>query len=428
MKLCIIGGGSTYTPELIQGLINISPAVRFDEICMLDVEPGARKLGILADFARRMLAAAGLETRLTTTLDAQAAITGADFILSQFRAGGLSGRVADEKIPLAYGLIGQETTGMGGMANALRALPIVERYVDLARRHSNQAWIINFTNPSGLLTEFMLNYLDYERCIGLCNCPITFLVQAAVVLGCLVEDVFLRYYGLNHLSWVDGVSVHGVDRTAEVLNFLKLNMRNIPDLEFGEHFIPTLRMLPNPYLRYYYNTRQMLAREIADRNGAGTRGEVILAIEEKLLRLYAEPERTQPPEELSQRGGFMYSTVAIELVRSLATDDGKMHIVNTRNRGAVQDFPDDYVMEIPVKVGGSGPETIALGKAAKSTIGLINTIKNYERLTIEGFLQGDEGLVKQAMLIHPLGPDEADLETLWAELKQANAGWFTRLG
>lgn len=317
---------------------------------------------------------------------------------------------------------------MGGMANALRALPIVERYVDLARRHSNQAWIINFTNPSGLLTECMLNYLGYERCIGLCNCPITFLIQAAVVLGCPLEDVFLRYYGLNHLSWVDHVSVQGVDRTADVLTYLHLNMRNIPDLEFGETFIPTLRMLPNPYLRYYYNTRQMLAAEIADRDGEGTRGEVIQGIEAKLLRLYAEPERTKPPEELSQRGGFMYSTVATELVRSLATGDGKMHIVNTRNGGALHDFPDDYVMEIPVKVGGSGPEPIELGKAAKSTIGLIDTIKNYERLTIEGFLQGDEGLIKQAMLIHPLGPDESDLEALWSELKQANAGWFTRFG
>ncbi|HEY9162662.1 MAG TPA: 6-phospho-beta-glucosidase [Desulfomonilia bacterium] len=428
MKICIIGGGSTYTPELIEGLIKISEHVRIREICLLDIPESERKLEILSGFSDRILKAAGSRAKLLSTYNAEEAISGADFILNQFRAGCMRGRINDEKIPLGYGLIGQETTGMGGMANGLRAMPIMEKYTSLAKKFSNNAWMINFTNPSGMMTEFIVNYLGYEKCIGLCNCPIEFVLQACIVLGCQENELLLRYYGLNHLAWVDGVFVSGKDRTSEVLENIRVNMKNIPDLEYGDNFIPMLGMLPNPYLRYFYNTSQMLKSQMEAKGKQGTRGEEILVIEEELLGLYSEPERTRPPEELSKRGGFMYSTVATELIKSIATNDGRTHIINTRNSGTIDDFPDDYIMEIPAKLTSYGPVAIPLGKAAKPTVGLISTIKNYERLTIEGHLAKDENLVKQAMLVHPLGPEEKDIDQLWNDLKAANKDYFTDFG
>jgi 6-phospho-beta-glucosidase len=428
MKICIIGGGSTYTPELIEGLIKISEHVRIREICLLDIPENERKLEILSGFSDRILKAAGSRAKLLSTYNAEEAISGADFILNQFRAGCMRGRINDEKIPLGYGLIGQETTGIGGMANGLRAMPIMEKYTSLAKKFSNNAWMINFTNPSGMMTEFIVNYLGYEKCIGLCNCPIEFVLQACIVLGCQENELLLRYYGLNHLAWVDGVFVSGKDLTSEVLENIRVNMKNIPDLEYGDNFIPMLGMLPNPYLRYFYNTSQMLKSQMEAKGKQGTRGEQILVIEEELLGLYSEPERTRPPEELSKRGGFMYSTVATELIKSIATNDGRTHIINTRNSGTIDDFPDDYIMEIPAKLTSSGPVAIPLGKAAKSTVGLISTIKNYERLTIEGHLAKDENLVKQAMLVHPLGPEEKDIDQLWNDLKAANKDYFTDFG
>lgn len=425
MKISIIGGGSTYTPELIEGLIKISDHVSIREICLLDIPESERKLKILTDFSERILKAAGSKARFSSTFSAEEAISGADFILNQFRAGCMHGRINDEKIPLEYGLIGQETTGMGGMANGLRAMPIMEKYTDMAKKLSNNAWMINFTNPSGMMTEFIVNYLGYEKCIGLCNCPIEFVLQACIVLGCPENELLLRYYGLNHLAWVDGVLVSGQDRTSEVLENIRVNMKNIPDLEYGDNFIPMLKMLPNPYLRYFYNTSQMLKSQMEARGSQGTRGEQILVIEEELLGLYSEPERTRPPEELSKRGGFMYSTVATELIKSIAANDGRTHIINTHNNGTINDFPDDYIMEIPARLTSSGPVAIPLGKAAKPTVGLINTIKNYERLTIEGHLAKDENLIKEAMLIHPLGPEEKDIDRLWNDLKAANKDYFT---
>ncbi|MBN1466421.1 6-phospho-beta-glucosidase, partial [candidate division KSB1 bacterium] len=329
-----------------------------------------------------------------------------------------------EKIPLEFGLIGQETTGMGGMACALRGMPILASYVELARQVAKDAWIINFTNPSGLLTEFMVNYLGYERCIGLCNIPIEFVLESAKHFNAARNDVFLKYYGLNHLSWVEKVFVCGADVTEEMWDRFKLNMKNIPATDYEPDFLQKLRLLPNPYLRYYYMTDRMLKHEYEELDGQGTRGQVILRIEKELLELYKDEELTEKPPQLSQRGGFMYSTVATELIRDIAADAGTTHIINRRNGGAVSNLPDDYVLEIPTEIHAAGPTSCPLGAADKVTIGLIHTIKNFERLTIEGYLHRNENLIKQAMLIHPLGPTEDKLEPLWRRLKEENRDYF----
>ncbi len=424
MKICIIGGGSTYTPELIEGLVHISNIVRIDEIYMLDIEESREKFAIVSAFAQRMLTSSKSSIVLKTGYDPEQAIKGADYLLFQFRAGLMPGRINDETIPLEFGLIGQETTGMGGMACGLRAFPIVEKYVELARKYGNNPWIISFSNPSGMLSEFMLNYLHYEKCIGLCNVPIEFVLESAKSFDVTRDDVFLKYYGLNHLSWAEQVFINEKDRTDEMWQRFNLNMKNIPATDYEPDFLKKLRLLPNPYLRYFYMTDKMLESEYIDRDSKGTRGQVILKIEDELLELYKQETLTEKPEQLSQRGGFMYSTVATELIHDIETDANKIHIINTLNKDTVDNIPSDYVLEIPAFLTKSGPVTKSIGGANKATLGLIHTIKNFERLTIEGYMNRDESLIKKAMLTHPLGPKESQLEKVWAALKKANKDHF----
>ena len=424
MKITIVGGGSTYTPELIEGFVNISEQVPIDEIWMLDIPQSKTKFEIVSKFAQRMLEKSKSKIKLYSTFDKVKALFKADYIIFQFRAGLMQGRINDEKIPLEFGLIGQETTGMGGMACALRAFPIIEDYLNLIKSHAPNAWIISFSNPSGLLTEFMVNYLNHEKCIGLCNVPIEFVMESAKSFDCQRDDVALKYYGLNHLSWAENVFIKGKDRTSEMWDRFKLNMKNIPETDYEPDFLQKLKLLPNPYLRYFYMTDKMLQSEFEDRDSKGTRGEVILKIEGELLELYKKEDLTEKPEQLSQRGGFMYSTVATELIRDMETNAESTHIVNKKNEGSLSDFPDDYVLEIPAQISAHGAKSIPLGHANKTTIGLIFTIKNFERLTIEGYLDRDENLVKHAMLIHPLGPNESQLEILWERLKEKNSEYF----
>jgi 6-phospho-beta-glucosidase len=421
MKICIIGGGSTYTPELIEGLIRIHPDVQIDELWLLDIKESEEKFQIVADLAQRMLNKTRCGIAFHTSFNASEAIEGADFILHQFRAGGLQGRIADETVPLKYNLIGQETTGMGGMACGLRAFPILEEYVELAKRISNQAWIVNFSNPSGMLTEFIRNYLLYERVIGLCNYPINALRALQQLFNCSQEELSLKYYGLNHLSWIEQIVVNGQDRTEDLWQGFQLNMKNIPDTPFDTSFLTMLKLLPNPYLKYYYMTDVMLQHEFEERDSQGTRGTVVQQLEDELLQLYCQPQLDEKPSQLEQRGGALYSTAAAELIRDLVTDARTMHITNIRNNGTMADFPDNYVMEIPAMITRQGPQIRELGSSHKAVSGLITTIKNFERLTIEGYLQKDERLIQQAMLIHPLGPTVSQVETLWQDLKIAKS-------
>ena len=420
MKIAVVGGGSTYTPELVNGLLTIGSSLGFSEISLIDVPKGEGKLNIVGSLARRMVAHAGSRLSVTTTMDVEAGLDGATVIVNQFRVGGFEARALDERIPLKYGLIGQETTGVGGMMKALRTLPVLETVVDVARRRAPAAWMINFTNPAGLNTEYLRTNMGYDRSIGLCNVPIEFLLKAAATLECEREEVFLKYYGLNHLSWVESVMRNGVDQTDAFWDTFRLQMKNNPDETYHPSFLSLLRLLPNPYLQYYYNTRAMLAREVEDRDGDGTRAEQIQRLEPTLLALYGDPDRTTIPEELAQRGGFMYSTVAVELIRDILTNSRAVHIINAPNRGAVANLPDDYVLEIPARITADGPHVMPIGEAHIATVGLIHTIKSFERLVIRAHQERDSRWAKQAMLIHPLGPDERDLEALWQELAAAN--------
>ncbi|KHC91436.1 6-phospho-beta-glucosidase BglT [Thermotoga sp. Mc24] len=408
MRIAVIGGGSSYTPELVKGLLDISKDVRIDEVIFYDIDEEKQK--IVVDFVKRLVKDR-FKVLISDTFEG--AVVDAKYVIFQFRPGGLKGRENDEGIPLKYGLIGQETTGVGGFSAALRAFPVIEEYVDTVRRTSN-ATIINFTNPSGHITEFVRNYLEYEKFIGLCNVPINFIREIAEIFSARLEDVFLKYYGLNHLSFIEKVFVKGEDVTEKVFENLKLKLSNIPDEDFPAWFYDSVELLVNPYLRYYLMEKKMF-KKISTHE---LRAREVMKIEKELFEKYRTA--TEIPEELTKRGGSMYSTAAAHLIRDLETDEGKIHIVNTRNNGSIENLPDDYVLEIPCYVRSGRVHALSQGKGDHFALSFIHAVKMYERLTIEAYLKRSKKLALKALLSHPLGPDVEGAKDLLEEILEAN--------
>ncbi len=395
-------------------------------LTLVDLPEGSQKLCIIAALARRMAARCGSTLKVEEAFDLKEGVADADVVINQFRVGGSAARERDETIPLDFGLIGQETTGAGGMMKALRTLPVLDQVVEAVREYAPRAWIINFTNPAGLNTEYLVNTLGFGRALGLCNIPVQMALQAAGLLGCDRKEILLCYYGLNHLAWVERVMQNGSDRTNLVMDGLQSSFINEPESSYRKNFFNTIGLIPNPYLDYYYNRRAITDRQLLDRDGSGTRAQQIRGIEERLLNIYAREDTDALPLELSERGGFMYSTAALELLRDIFSGIGGIHVVNTRNNGTIENLPNDYVLEIPVKVKPSGIHTRVIGDARPVTLGLIHTVKAFERLVIRAHLEGDQRYARQALLMHPLGPDERNLDALWKALLDANRDYLFR--
>jgi len=425
-KITVIGGGSTYTPELMEGLIKHSEEIGIEEVFLLDIEE-SEKFSLVAGLSQRMLEHHSNPFRLRYGLDIKDALTDADFVLQQYRPGFLEGRIKDETVPLKYDLIAQETTGVGGFSCALRALPIVEQYVEAVRKWANRnAFIINFTNPSGLISEFVINTLGFERFAGLCNIPINTIQTIAQTFDCKREDVFLNYYGLNHMSWIDKVFIKGMDRTDDAISNT-YKPENIPESELFEKFALEMNMILNPYLRYYYTTKTMLAQEKDAKTDKGTRGEQVREIEKELLKKYADVKLYKKPEELEKRGGSMYSTAAVELLRDLCSSDKNNHIINLKNNGAIENLDRDYVLEINALVCENTIKPICTGRANPMAKGLIDTVKNFEKLTIEAHTQQSRKKAKEALTVHPLGGDIDILDSLIDDILAANSQYFKLL-
>ena len=414
MKIAVIGGGSTYTPELIKGLLEIQDDIPIDSVWLCDVEEGQTKLEIIFEFVKRLVKE---RFKVFKTLNPEEALMDTDFVVFQFRPGFLKGRELDESLPLKYDLIGQETTGMGGFSSALRAFPIVEKYIDLVEKHS-KATVINFTNPSGHVTEFVLNYLKFERFIGLCNVPISLLKNISEILNCDMDDIFLKYYGLNHLTFLERIYVKDKDVTEEIFERVNVNPSNIPITDFPRWLISSLSMFLNPYLRYYL-MREAMLKKIKEKE---LRAREVMKIEKELLDIYKKAEEIPP--ELSKRGGSMYSTAAAHLIRDLTRGSGRVHILNTRNEGAVSNLPDDYVLEIPCYVKGGKVFPISMGKADEFALAFIYVIKMYERLTIKAYLNRSKDYALKAILVHPLGPGVEKAREFLEDMLSANKGWI----
>ncbi len=409
MKIAIVGGGSTYTPELIKGLLEISNEVKIENVTLLDLKDSETKFENVFQFVKKMVREAFM---LQKTFDPIEAFDGADYVVFQFRPGMLSGRINDEEIPLNYGLLGQETTGIGGFSAALRAFPIIRKYIELVEKHS-KAVVINFTNPSGHITEFVINYLKFERFIGLCNIPINLLKTLSEIIGCQISDIFVKYYGLNHLTFLERIFVKKEDLTERIFQKLKMNLANVSG-DFPAELVECLELYPSPYLKYYLMEKQMIEKLKID----GTRARKVEQIEKTLLEIYKNSDSVPP--ELMLRGGSMYSTAAAHLIRDLAIGSGAIHIVNTRNNGAVTNLPHDYVLEIPCFVKANKVFPMCLGEADEFAVGLIHLVKMYERLAIKAHLNASKKIALKAMLLHPLGPDWDTAPILLDEILKAN--------
>ena len=386
MKIAVIGGGSTYTPELIEGFAARADVLPVDELVLEDISE--ERLDIVGGLARRILARTGHPARLVTTTSLDDAVDGAAAVLVQLRVGGQQARLTDETLPGQFGLIGQETTGAGGFAKALRTVPVV---LDIAsvvtKRAAPGAWIVDFTNPVGIVTRALLD--DGHRALGLCNVAIGLQRRLASRLGVEPERVRLDHAGLNHLSWVRRVLVDGVDRLPELL-------ADPIDVGSPAELMRTLGAIPSYYLRYYYSTNEVL------REGGARRAEQVMEIEQQLLAMYTDPALDRKPALLDERGGAYYSEAAAALVTSLLTGDGALHYVDLGNSGTITGLPDEAVVEVPATVDRSGAHAEPVAPLAPELLGLVQAVTAYEVLTIEAARSGDRSTALRALVAHPL--------------------------
>jgi 6-phospho-beta-glucosidase len=393
MKLTVIGGGSTYTPELIDGFSRLRELLPIEELWLVDPDP--RRLELISGISRRMFARAGHPGRIIATSDVVAGVSDADVVLLQLRIGGQAARHGDETWPHQAGVIGQETTGPGGFAKALRTVPIVLEVAEQVRRHAKpDAWIIDFTNPVGIVTRALLE--AGHRAVGLCNVAIGFQRRFANLLDVDFHSVRLDHVGLNHLTWERGVIVDGRDVLPELLGS---HLGELADeVELPPSLLSMLGSVPSYYLRYFYDHDDVLREQL----GSRTRAQAVMEVEAELLELYADPHIDTKPAILERRGGAYYSEAAVDLIASLTADRGDVQVVNLRNDGAMPFLPDDHVIEVPATVGASGLIALPIAPLPEDLTGLIAHVAGYERLALDAAVNGGRDRVLRAMLAHPL--------------------------
>lgn len=389
MKIAVVGGGSTYTPELVSGLTRLD----VDEVVLEDVDPERRE--VVGGMARRMLAREGFAGRLDVTGDLDAALAGADFVLIQIRVGGQDARLQDETLPLACGCIGQETTGAGGFAKAMRTVPVVLEIAERARALAAPgSWIVDFTNPVGIVTRALLD--GGHRAVGLCNVAIGFQRRFAAWLGVEPARVVVDQVGLNHLTWVRQVLLDGADVLPALL--AEHGDELAEGIELPRRLLDELGAIPSYYLRYFY-AHDAVLREQLD---GEPRAAVVRRIEESLLDVYRDPAVDERPDLLMQRGGAYYSEAALGLISSLTTGDGAVHEVDIRNGETLAGLAADDVVEVPARVGRDGPEALPQPPLAPELLGLVQHVAAYERLTVRAALGRDPVDARKALLAHPL--------------------------
>jgi len=393
MKVAVIGGGSTYTPELVSGLAGERDRLDVTELVLHDIDPD--RLEVVGGLAGRMLARSGFSGELTLTDELDRAVEGADFVLVQIRVGGQEARLSDETVPLACGCVGQETTGAGGLAKALRTVPVVLSIAERVRELATEdAWIVDFTNPVGIVTRALLD--GGHRAVGLCNVAIGFQRSAARMLGVEPERLLVDQVGLNHLTWVRAVLLDGEDVLPELI------ARHGDELASSSHVpreaLEELGAVPSYYLRYFYAHDNVFAEQ---RQGV-PRAAQVAEIERELLELYRDPELAEKPALLEQRGGAYYSEAAVGLIASLVAGNGEVHEVDVRNDGVVQGLADDDVVEVPARVFPDRIDSLPQKPLAPELLGLVQHVAAYERLAVRAALSGEPADARKALLAHPL--------------------------
>ncbi|SIN69091.1 6-phospho-beta-glucosidase [Agromyces cerinus] len=412
MKLAIVGGGSTYTPELIDGFARLRDTLPLEEIRLVD--PDEHRLALVAGMSQRMLEHAGHAAKVIGTTDLVAGVADADAVLIQLRVGGQDARHADETWPHEAGCIGQETTGPGGLAKALRTVPVVLRIADVVRAHAKpDAWIVDFTNPVGIVTRALLE--AGHRAVGLCNVAIGFQRRFASLFDVDHDRVSLGHVGLNHLTWERSVVIDGADRLPGLLEHRLGELAG--EVHLAPALIAQLGVVPSYYLRYYYAHDEVLREQLHE----PTRAEAVRAIERELLELYADPAQHEKPAALEGRGGAFYSEAAIELLAAMRDGESRSRVVNLRNDGVLPFLPDDHVIEVPAVFRDGGFVADPVAPLPDDIRGLIAGVAGYERLALDAAVHGGRDRVLRAMRAHPLVLQHDRAEQLTDLLMAENA-------
>jgi 6-phospho-beta-glucosidase len=416
MKLAVVGGGSTYTPEVVDGLVRLRDQLPADDLFLHDTN--AERLEIVAGFGRRMLQRAGHPVNVVTTTDLDEATEGADAVLIQIRVGGQAARMVDESVPLACGCLGQETTGFGGLAKALRTVPVVLEIAEAARRNAPGSWIVDFTNPVGIVTKALLD--AGHRAVGLCSAAMVFQRHFAGVLGVDPATVELDHLGLNHLTWEVGVRQDGRDVLPALLSDEHVE-RVARATGLPAPLVQRLGTIPSYYLHYFYEHDAVVEEQKAGKS----RAETVSEIEAELLHLYADETLDEKPELLKQRGGAGYSEAAVELIASLLGSAGEgRHVINLRNDGALPFLADDCVVEVPALVSPHGVAPAALPQLTALEQGLVAHVSAYEDLALQAALLGGREHVFRALLAHPLVGQTALADDLTDRMLAANKDYL----
>ena len=431
VKIVTIGGGSSYTPELVEGFIKRYDELPVSELWLVDIEAGREKLEIVGALAQRMVKKAGLPMKVILSYDRREALKDADFVTTQMRIGRLPARVQDERIPLSHGMIGQETNGAGGMFKAFRTIPVIMDIVKDMQELCPNAWMINFTNPAGMVTEAVLRYTDFKKVIGLCNVPVNMVAGIAKIMGVEEERVTMELQGVNHHifatdAFVDGVSVidEVVERYANIDAEDTIAMKNFVSLPYSPSFIRGLHAIPCPYHNYYFFTKEQLEEELEQFKTGTVRGEVVSKVEAELFELYKNEELAEKPQQLAQRGGAKYSDAACNLIASIYTNKGDIQYVDVRNNGTISNLPADSAVEVACYITADGPKPIATGELKTQINGTIQTIKTFERLVCEAAVTGDRDLAVTALNMNPLCPSDTLANVVVDELLQAHKDYL----
>lgn len=414
ITVAVIGSGSTYCPELVDGFLKAKDSLKLKKISFMDIDE--RKRTIVGDLCVRMLKNAGCDCEVVFTDDLDTSLQGADFVITQIRVGKLPCRHLDESIPKKYDLIGQETTGIGGFFKAQRTIPVIKHICDRIEAICPDAWLINFTNPSGIITEFVLNNTNVKN-IGLCNVPIDMIDDVKEITG---EDSKITYVGLNHLSWITSIKKDGKELLPGLIEsgFSPKVMANIKDDGFSMDCLKTIQAIPSSYLQYYYCREAKLQHQ---RESDKTRAQVCMEIEEQLLEIYQNKEIVTKPALLDKRGGHKYSLAAVSLVDSIANDKRDVHVVNIKNNGTLPFMADDDVVEIAAVIGSDGATPVPITEPINDhIIGLMRVVKTYEKYAVEAAITGSDEEALKGLLVHPLVGDWEKAQKCFEEMKEAH--------
>ena len=425
IKVVTIGGGSSYTPELVEGFIKRYDELPVKELWLVDIEDGKEKLEIVGNLAKRMVKKAGIDMKVYLTLDRREALKDADFVTTQFRVGLLDAREKDELIPLKYGVIGQETNGPGGMFKALRTIPVIFDIIKDCEELCPNAWIVSFTNPSGINAEAVFRHTGWKKFIGLCNGPVNMIKDIEKILEVKPEELDVKIAGLNHMIFAVDVKVNGGNQNKELIDRINNigtneSLKNIVDIPWSEEFITSFGYIGIGYLRYYLQKQQMLEHCQEDAVKGQCRAQVVKRVEKELFEKYKDENLDVKPKELEQRGGAYYSDAACNLISSLYNDKGDIQVVDTLNNGAITNLPDDVVVEVSCKITKDGPIPICVGDLPLQCAGLVQQLKAFEILTTHVALSGNYNDALVAMTINPLVQSEITAKNILDDMLEAH--------